>query len=109
MTQLPIEVTVYNNEKELVEIVQTFEPTPNFPWKENDAMKPYTQRYKRQNMKLINYKNLHFNLFADENYEIVKMLVPEKSHPHNAEKGETRNEIIFEVIDFPERLKMAEK
>ena len=109
MTQLPIEVTVYNNETNLVENVQTFEPTPNFPWNENDAMRPTTQKFKRNTMKLINYKNQHFNLIVDENDEIVKMLVPKGSHLQDDKNGETGNIVTPEVKELSERLKIAEK
>ena len=109
MTQLSIEVTVYNNETNLVENVQTFEPTPNFPWNENDAMKPTTQKYKRNTMKLINYKNQHFNLIVDENDEIVKMLVPKGSDQQNDKNGDTENIVTPEVKELSDKLKIAEK
>ena len=106
MTQLPIEVTVFNNETNLVKNV---EPTPNISWKENYAMKPASQKYKRNNMKLINYKKQHFKLIVDQNYEIVMMLVPEGSRRQNVKKGETGKEVTSEVKELSEKLKIAEK
>ena len=47
MTNMPIEVTLFDPDTNLVENVQTFEPNPNFPWKENDSMKPLAQKYKK--------------------------------------------------------------
>ena len=109
MTHLPIEVTVFNAESNSVENIQTFEPTPNFPWNENDSMKPTTQKYKRNKMKLIKYKNQHFNLIVDEHDEIVKMLVPEiKSQQHVKEK-DTEKEENSATKELSQRLKVAEK
>ena len=109
MTNLPIEVTLFNALTNSVENIQTFQPTPDFPWKENDAMKPTTQKYKRDFMKLINYKNQHFNLIIDENDEIVKMLVPEVHTKQHTEQRETEKQENYPFLEISERLKTAEK
>ena len=60
MTNMPIDVTLFDPQSNSVENIQTFEPTPNFPWKENDPNKPEKRKYNRNIMKLINYKKSTF-------------------------------------------------
>ena len=69
MTNISIEVTLFDPETNLVKNVQTFEPSPNFPCKENDSMKPKVQKYKQNMIKLLNYTNLYFNLIVGEDDE----------------------------------------
>ena len=109
MTNLSIEVTVFNALTNSVENVQTFQPTPNFPWNEFDSMKPAAQQYKRGSVKLINYKNQHFNLIVDENDEIVKMLVPERITNQHMDQRETEKKENSSITEIAERLKIAEK
>ena len=60
-------------------------------------------------MKLINYKNQHFNLIVDEDDEIVKMLVPEGKKHHSVKVGEIGSKDGHVVKDLEERLKIAEE
>ena len=105
MTNMPIEVTLYDPETTSVENVQTFEPNPNFPWNDNESYRPNTPKYRRNMMKLINYKNLHFNLIVSENDEIVNMLVPQVK---SSDKNE-QNEENLEIQRLTERLKLSEE
>ena len=109
MTNMPIEVTLFDTETNSVENVQTFQPTQNFPWNENDPTKPTKQKYNRKIMRLINYKNLHFNLIIHENDQIVQMLVPEKNTQQHVKERECVNEESVKINELTERLKKAEK
>ena len=109
MTNMPIEVTLFDTETNTVENVQTFQPTPNFPWSENDPTKPTNQKFHRKIMKLLNYKNMHFNLIIDENDEIVKMLVPDEKTQQHVKQIEPENGESVQIKELTDKLKIAEK
>ena len=101
---------LFDTETNTVENVQTFQPTSNFPWNENDPTKPTNQKFNRKFMKLLNYKNMHFNLIIDENDEIVKMLVPDDNTQQHVKPIEPKNGESFKLNEeLLERLKIAEK
>ena len=108
MTNISIEVTLFDPETNLVESVQTFEPSPNFPWKENDSMKPNIQKYKRNMIKLLNYKNQHFNLIVGEDDEIVNMLVPKKKVSQAVNDENVQKDDNHALKDLTHRLKLSE-
>ena len=108
MTNMPIEVTLYDPATHLVENIQTFQPSPNFPWKENDSTKPVTHKYNKTMIKFINYKNTHFNLIVGEDDVIVNMLVPKENVTQNFLNKEVQSEENQVVKDLRERLKVCE-
>ena len=69
MMQMEIEVNVYNPVREEVEETQIYKPDPMFPWKNYDDNKPIGYKYEK--MKLINYKNSHFNLIVGKDSALV--------------------------------------
>ena len=87
LTNMPIEVTLFDPKTNSVENIQTFEATPKFPWKEKDPNKPEKRKYNRIIIKLLNYRYLHFNLIIPNDDEIVKMLLPEDK-PHQTDSQE---------------------
>ena len=109
MTNMPIEVTLFDPQSNSVENIQTFEPTPNFPWKENDPNKPEKRKYNRTIMKLINYKNLHFNLIVPNDDEIVKMLMPEDKAQQTVSQPEDEIQETSVIEELKKRLKLSEE
>ena len=108
MINISIEVTLFDPKTNLVENVQTFVPSPNFPWKENYSMKPNIHKYKRNMIKLLNYKNQHFNLIVGEDDEIVNMLVPKKKVSQTVNDKNPQNEDSHALKDLTNRLKLSE-
>ena len=47
LTQMEIEVDIYNNVTGKVEEIQNYKPDPIFPWKVEDANKPNGNNYKK--------------------------------------------------------------
>lgn len=71
MVHIEIDVVLYEKEK-VLEIV-SFKPDQEFPWKEEDPMKPVSLDHIRQGkMVLLNWKNQHFNLIIGPNHMLSK-------------------------------------
>ena len=72
LTQLKIDIDVFNPETGAVEERQSYEPDSDFPWQVDDANKPNQlfSEQKIKTMKLINYKNSHFNLIIDKEHPL---------------------------------------
>ena len=69
-TNMEVEVIVYDQETKVIEEpVQQYKPDHEFPWKEEDANAPNENNY--QKMKLLNYKNCHFNLIVKEDHPLI--------------------------------------
>ena len=66
-TQMEIEVVVYNQITDKVEETQVY--NPDFCWSNGDANAPNRNKYPK--MRLINYKNVHFNLILHKNYPLL--------------------------------------
>ena len=66
---------------------QLYKPDPEFPFLEGDANAPNNNNY--QPMKLLNYKNCHFNLIVNKEHMLVKQKhCPEKpENPANVPKS----------------------
>ena len=77
--QMSREVTVYNQHTNQVEEIQKYEPDLNFPWKQEDANAPKLNQYSE--MKLLNYKNTHFDLIVHKDHPLL-------SHSPIEEPGE---------------------
>ena len=65
-------VYVYNKVTGKVEETQIYKPDPSFPWKKEDANKPNDNKYEK--MKLINYKNSHFNLIVGRDSALLSKI-----------------------------------
>ena len=75
-TQMKIEIAIFNQHTEKVDEVQKYEPDLNFPWKEGDANAPKLNQY--LDMKLLNYKNTHFDLIVKRGHPLLGQLHLEK-------------------------------
>ena len=73
---------------------------PEFPWLEGDANAPNINNY--QPMKLLNYKNCHFNLIVNKQH----MLVKQKHGPEKPENPvNVLNPYARESVEKPRKLK----
>ena len=68
-TQMDIEVTVYDQSTDRVQEIQLYKPDPEFVWKNGDGNAPNKNQYKK--MRLINYKNVHFNLILEKYHPLL--------------------------------------
>ena len=109
MSKMPIECYIYNSETESVEETQYFKPHVNFPWKENDPIKPLEHNFKREKMKLINYKNVHFNLIVDENDAVVTSLVPDTKPTEVVSQIKNKDEEKHQIKELTKKLKYSEE
>ena len=84
----------------MVEEIHKYEPDPSFPWKAEDANAPQQNHY--ADMKLLNYKNTHFDLIVNQGHPLLgqenekghvtnKMPTPITNHTHNNTKHVTKN------------------
>ena len=68
MTQLKVDIDIFDPATGKVVERQSYEPDTDFPWLEEDANKP-SKLFSNQNigkMKMINYKDSHFNLIIEK-------------------------------------------
>ena len=68
-TNMKIEIAIYNQGTNLVEEIQKYEPDLDFPWKPEDANAPRQNNY--PDMKLLNYKNTHFDLIVQKGHPLL--------------------------------------
>ena len=68
-TQMKIEIAIYNQHTNMVEEVQKYEPDQSFPWKSEDINVPKPNQY--TDMKMINYKNTHFDLIVKKGQPLL--------------------------------------
>ena len=53
--------------------VRHFSPDPEFPWKDDDTMKPKTlNRRDHPKMTVLNYKDFHFNLVVEKDSMVAQ-------------------------------------
>ena len=52
--------------------VKHFSPDPEFPWREDDRMKPNPGQKSHPKMTILNYKDLHFNLVVEKTSMIAQ-------------------------------------
>ena len=63
LTNMNIDIIIHENG--LSPAIQKYEPDLEFPWKEEDPMKPRNLNVKKQRkMTVLNHKNVHFNLIV---------------------------------------------
>ena len=82
LTQLKVNIDVFDPEKGEVVETQSYEPDHDFPWQEDDANKP-SMLFSNQNiktMKLINYKETHFNLIIEKDHPLYPQKDTIKKH-----------------------------
>ena len=90
---MEVEVIVYDQETKVIEEpVQQYKPDHEFPWKEEDANAPNENNY--QKMKLLNYKNCHFNLIVKED----QPLITSSSDTNNLEST-TQNTTSVKIVE----------
>ena len=73
LTQLKVDIDIFDPKTEKVIERQSYEPDTDFPWLEEDANKP-SQIFASQNiprMKMINYKDSHFNLIIEKDHPLL--------------------------------------
>ena len=72
LTQVNVDIDIFDPTTGKVVEKQSYKPDEDFPWLEEDANKPSKLFYNQNisNMKLINYKDSHFNLII-EKYNIL--------------------------------------
>ena len=101
---MEIEIDIYNPKTGLVEATQSYKPDEDFPWNENEANKPIDHKYEK--MKMINYKNTHFNLIVDTNSAQGKALIDSRrvKVPHRP-KETSRCEECHEIISGDSKMK----
>ena len=102
LTNMPIEVTVFDPKTGLVEEIQNYEPFAEFPWKEKDPNKP--NDIGQQKMKLINYKGLHFNLIVEKNGPIVETLNQQIETKSTEQDADDDNDEDDEDLDEDDKL-----
>ena len=83
-TNMKIEIAIYNQDTNTVEEIQKYEPDLKFPWKSEDANAPRNNNY--PDMKLLNYKNTHFDLIVQKGHPLLGH-VPVESPAQDAEKS----------------------
>ena len=67
MAHMDIDVVVYERGSKPDMFV--FKPDPEFPWKQEDKMKPTDVSVKKQGkMTILNWKNVHYNLIVGPNH-----------------------------------------
>ena len=67
MAHMEIDIVVH--EDGLKPELQSYKPDPEFPWKEEDKMKPKHKNELRQGkMIVLNWKNIHFNLIVGQTH-----------------------------------------
>ena len=80
---MKIEIAIYNLNTDQVEAIPKYEPDLDFPWKPEDANAPKLNNY--PDMKLLNYKNTHFDLIVQKGHPLLEQ-VPVESR-ENVEKS----------------------
>ena len=86
LTRLNVDIDIFDLATGKVVERQSYKPDEDFPWLEEDANKP-SKLFSNQNisnMKLINYKDSHFNLIAEKDHLLIsKSNIFEKSTNQN--------------------------
>ena len=82
LTKMDIEVVVYDQTIKVVELpTQQYKPDPKFPWREEDVNALRNNNYEK--IRLLNYKNTHFNLILQEGHPLAQTLGGEERGPGN--------------------------
>ena len=72
MAHMEVDVIVY--EEGLKPELFSFKPDPDFPWKEEDKMKPERpHKMKQGKMTVLNWKNVHYNLIVGPNHMLYEL------------------------------------
>ena len=75
LTQLNVDIDIFDPTTAKVVERQSYKPDEDFPWLEEDANKP-SKLFSNQNisnMKLINYKDSHFNLIVEKDHLLISI------------------------------------
>ena len=73
LTQLKVEIDIFDPKTDKVIERQSYEPDSDFPWLDEDANKP-SKLFANQNItkiKMINYKDSHFNLIIEKDHPLL--------------------------------------
>ena len=100
MTHMDIDVVVY--EKGSKPELFVFKPDPEFPWEEDDKMKPIDGNVKQGKMTVLNWKNVHYNLIVGPNH-MLSQAGSLKFQASNQPFTEVREEVILEGGDSESR------
>ena len=72
MAHMEIDIVVH--EDGLKPELQTYKPDPEFPWLEEDKMKPkYKNELQQGKMSVLNWKNVHFNLIVSQTHMLAQL------------------------------------
>ena len=71
MAHMDIDIIVHEEGK--IPYINSFKEDPDFPWLDDDPMKPNsTHNNKQGKMTVLNWKNVHFNLIVGKNHMLSK-------------------------------------
>ena len=79
-TNMEVEVIVYDQKtNKIEEPSQQYKPDPEFPWNKDDANSP-NENNQYNKMRLLNYKNCHFNLIVRDDHPLVSQPKTNPTH-----------------------------
>ena len=69
-----MEIYIVVHEDGMKPELQTYKPDPEFPWLEEDKMKPkYKNELQQGKMSVLNWKNVHFNLIVSQTHMLSQL------------------------------------
>ena len=109
MAQMNIDIVIHENGQKAQ--LRSFEPDINFPWKEEDPMKPLNPGKRKQDkMTVLNWKDVHYNLIVSKDHMLFQhgsfkfQENKSKVKENHLEKHEIKTSVVKDHDDCNKRL-----